>query len=246
MEELHYPLSVLSRCISYKNISGAAQNIGLSQPQISRIVKKLESELGLVLIDKSSPRHSRWTKEAFNLVEIYVRNTRSLESSLNQLREQGLPQTISIGVLEGLIPEAIKLMEYLNKNFSFKEIYIDVYDQNQMESLYQLGELDLIFTFRPPSKTKPIYLKIIGYQNFKQYRDKGIEVLSPFEYRQKKTTQTKKLISNSLRVRRLWLESHGGKGQLPGDVKMNKSQGDQEIMLIAKDTLNPNIWRAIG
>lgn len=245
MEDLHWPLSVLTRCIYYKNISGAADNIGLSQPQISRLIKKIENELDIILLDRSSPRHSKWTKNAWKLVEIYNRNTLSLENSLNQLKDNQIPSKISIGSLEGLIPEALKLVLKLNDHLNMSEIYLDIYDQNEMESLFLINDLDIIFTSRIPGKAKPKYFKNIGYQSFDFYKDKGLEVLSRFEHKTKSRKKTNKLISNSLTVRQTWLENHGGIGQIPGPVKKEKSKNDAEVIVVALDTTHPKIWDLI-
>ena len=245
MEDLHWPLSVLTRCIYYKNISGAADNIGLSQPQISRLIKKIENELDIILLDRSSPRHIKWTKNAWKLVEIYNRNTLSLENSLNQLKENQIPSKISIGSLEGLIPKALEFVFNIQKKIEMSEIFLDIYDQNEMESLFLINDLDIIFTSRVPGKVKPKFIKNIGYQSFEHYQNKGLEVLSPFEYKTKSNKKTKKLISNSLTVRQLWLKQNGGIGQIPGPVKKFKTENDAEVLVVALDTTHPKIWQLI-
>ena len=49
MDHLHWPLSVLSKAIHHKNLSAAADHIGLSQPQLSRLIAQLEEELGVIV-----------------------------------------------------------------------------------------------------------------------------------------------------------------------------------------------------
>ena len=48
MDHLNWELSVLNRSVAYNNLSGASQHVGLSQPQLSRIVAKLEDRWNLV------------------------------------------------------------------------------------------------------------------------------------------------------------------------------------------------------
>jgi molybdenum-dependent DNA-binding transcriptional regulator ModE len=245
MEDLHWPLSVLTRCIHYKNISLAAQNIGISQPQISRLVKRIEQELDIIILDKSSPRHSKWTQAAFNLVEIYTRNTRALENSLNQLKVDQIPKSLAIGSLEGLTHQALDIIHRLQNTYNFNEIHLDIYDQNEMEGHFLFGELDLILTSRIPGKRKPKFIKSLGFQTLEQVKNDGLQVLSPFEFQTKKSTHTNKLISNSLYARKYWLEHYGGKGQIPGPVKKKRDKNDLEVLLIAKESFHQKVWDVI-
>src|SRR5690606_13535732 len=68
MLSLNWDLTVLSRAIQYNNLSGAAQHVGISQPQLSRIVSRLESELGVPLLNRETRRHSTWTAQAHRIV----------------------------------------------------------------------------------------------------------------------------------------------------------------------------------
>jgi DNA-binding transcriptional LysR family regulator len=71
MELLAWELSVISRAVAYKNLSSAAAHVGLSQPQLSRIVQKVEKNLQVQLLDRSSRRSSSWQPIALQLAEIY-------------------------------------------------------------------------------------------------------------------------------------------------------------------------------
>ncbi|MHA0112066.1 LysR family transcriptional regulator, partial [Klebsiella pneumoniae] len=68
-----WDLSVLTRATQYANLSIAADHVGISQPQLSRIVAKLEDQLGLILLDRESRRKSAWTPAAHRLADIYSR-----------------------------------------------------------------------------------------------------------------------------------------------------------------------------
>ena len=61
MQQLYYELGVLAKAVNFKNLSAAALHVGLSQPQLSRIIAKIEEELKIVLLDRSAKRKSGWT-----------------------------------------------------------------------------------------------------------------------------------------------------------------------------------------
>ena len=63
MQQLYYELGVLAKAVNFKNLSAAALHVGLSQPQLSRIIAKIEEELKIVLLDRSAKRKSGWTSE---------------------------------------------------------------------------------------------------------------------------------------------------------------------------------------
>ena len=52
MQNFSHEFSVLRRAVAYKNLTAASQNIGISQPQLSRIVAKLEQELDVKLLNR--------------------------------------------------------------------------------------------------------------------------------------------------------------------------------------------------
>ncbi len=103
MDNLHWQLSVLSRAIQYKNLSGAAEHVGLSQPQLSRIISRIESELGVVLLDRSVRRKSGWTPIAFKIAEIYLQSSRKLSSSLQQLNNEEQISQLNVVCFEGML-----------------------------------------------------------------------------------------------------------------------------------------------
>jgi hypothetical protein len=250
MEDLHWPLTVLSKAIDYKNMTGASQNIGLSQPQISRLITKIEDSLGLSLIDRSSPRASSWTPQARSLAEIYQQSSRKLEHALETLKEDHFPQTLNIGTLEGLSDLAIKYGKKVLEQTGLKQLHINVFDQNEMESKYLMADLDLIFTSRSIGQKKYLYSKIIGHQSFTQFKGTGPDhVFSPFEHsglkREKAQKLPKSFISNSLALRSEWLNRFGGKGQIPSTVKKGTDsslKGTSPVLVIAQDYLHPKLW----
>ena len=73
ISHLTYELSVLSKAVMHRNLSLAAVHVGLSQPQLSRLIQKLEGELRVVLLDRASRRKSGWTPVAHELVLAFQR-----------------------------------------------------------------------------------------------------------------------------------------------------------------------------
>ncbi len=247
MDELQWPLSVLSRAIEYKNLTGASQHIGLSQPQLSRIIAKLEAELNLTLLDKASPRNTTWTPVARQLAEIYLKSTRSLTHSILELQDQDKPSHISIGTLEGLKSLAMNFAHEVLEQTTVSSLHLDVFDLNEIEAKFLSGELDLIFSSRVPGKKKLKYQKRIGSQGFEVYETESpYRIFSPYEFDQKKAPRPnrgeKHIISNSLNIRRKWIDEWGGSGQLPGPVLPGVESGGTPVMAVANDFLNASLW----
>ncbi len=101
LSRLHWELSVLSRAVAYQNLSSAAMHIGTSQPQLSRIISKLERELKTVLLDRTSRRKSGWTLAALRLAELYMKSERRLEHDIKGLL-MGEAQTQQVKIPAGV------------------------------------------------------------------------------------------------------------------------------------------------
>lgn len=246
MEDLHWPLTVLTRSIHYKNATNAAQNIGLSQPQISRLINKIEQHLGISLLDKSSPRNTVWTTDARRLAEIYNKSSRSLEFSLTSLKEDRIPKTITIGTLEGLSSLAIKYSQKLFKETSIEQVQLDVFDQNEMESHFLMGDVDLIFTSRAPGKKKFDFNKTLGYQKLESFTGQSsIHVYSPYEHglvKKKPERKERSFVSNSLAIRSVYLRNGDGVGKLPSDIHETQTKGDLPVLVVGQDYLHRSFW----
>ena len=267
MDNLHWQLSVLSKAIHYKNLSGAASHVGLSQPQLSRIISRLEGELGVVLLDRTARRKSGWTPVAFKIADTYFRTSRKLTQSLQQLTTDDQITHISIGALEGLIPLANQFCTQLYEHAKVHLIELNVYDLSELEERFEKDEIDLIFTCREPGKHKYRYVQNLGYQVIeKTGGQNSLRVFSQYEYANHMSTGRKHspkesgketgakdakspsrfLISNSLAVRKLWVGA-GGAGYVPSEVRKRKgSEQDVPVYLIASDMFNPALWKRFG
>jgi hypothetical protein len=264
LEGLSWELSVLSKAVAYKNLSGAAQNVGISQPQLSRIVGKLESELRAVLLDRGARRKSGWTPLAFQLADIYLKSVRGLNSEVQKLIEGNEPRILHIGTLEGLIQLAVKFGNHILSSTGIEALEINVYDLNVLEEKFFKNSLDVIFTAREPGRKKYQYSKFLGYQSLELVESsEKYRVMSSFEFgvseiktaRQSKSkkgseSEPKTIISNSLAVRRQWMEACGGIGTLPSQVRAGKKPvasthkvvEEDEVYLYAQDYLSSALW----
>lgn len=267
LEGLSWELSVLSKAVAYKNLSGAAQNVGISQPQLSRIVNKLERELRGMLLDRGSRRKSGWTPLAFQVAEVYLKSVRGLNTEVRKLMEGSEPRMIHVGTLEGLISLSTKFGRHVLDHTGVQSIEINVYDLHVLEEKFFKGDLDLIFTIREPGRKKYQFSKLLGYQSLEQVENSSkYQIMSSFEFgvseisvaRQSKSKKQvssaqpkpKNVISNSLGVRRQWIEEYGGVGTLPTAIRSGKKSPasphkiieENELHLYAQDSFSTAFW----
>ena len=257
MDNLHWQLSILSKAIHYKNLSGAASHIGLSQPQLSRIVSKLEGELGVVLLDRTARRKSGWTPVAYKIADTYFQSSRKLTQSLQELKSGDQLTQISIGVLEGLMSLAADFCHQLTKNPKIQMIELNVYDLSELEERFEKDELDLVFTCREPGRHKYKNVRALGYQSISKMTTtkaspesgEAVKVFSQYEFAQamhNRRTTPKDLqfvLSNSLAMRRLWIDNYGATGFVPSEVKKRKSDpADVPVVMIGSDLMTPAVW----
>ncbi len=253
MENIHWQLSVLSRAVHYKNLSAAADHVGLSQPQLSRIIAKLETELSVVLLDRAVRRKSGWTPVAYRISDTYSRSTRKLNLFLQQLQAQDQVTHLSIGTLEGLVPIASTICKQLFDQPKMQMIDFHVYDLGELEERFEKNELDLIFTCREPGKHKYSHTRTLGYQTLKKVgSDANLKVMSQFEFASqttRKTTnrETRILISNSLSIRKLWVEKYSAQGLCPSEIIDRKPNTEEAlpVIMIGTELLSPSLWKQI-
>ncbi len=246
-------LKLLSICINYRNLTAASKHVGLSQPQLSRIVKGIEEDLGVVLLDRSSPRHSTWTPQARGVAEIYMKAERALEADLDFYLEGSLQKNIKIGCLEGLAGLGVDTAAELLSHTHVERVIVNLYDLNQLEAKFSSLELDLAFTSRTPGNKKLTYEKLIGCQTLFKEKDKdsNFKILSSYEdlgVKSKKAKDSKKIVSNSLAVRRLFKDKYGGEVLLPSEVEYGKGLGKDSVsvLLLGQDHLSKIIWDKLG
>jgi hypothetical protein len=61
------------------------------------------------------------------------------------------------------------------------------------------------------------------------------------------TANSKLLLSNSLAVRKLYIEDFGGRGQVPGPVQLKRpgTSTEQPVFLIGTEILPPVLWEKL-
>jgi hypothetical protein len=247
MQQLYYELSVLAKAVHFKNLSAAALHVGLSQPQLSRIIAKIEDELKVVLLDRSAKRKSGWTPIAFELADIFEKSIKRLESELQGISNNQMVAELHIGTLEGMSEFALKTSRMCFDEVGVKKITLDIFDLNELEANFLSGNLDIIFTSKSPGRQKFKYFMELGFQKLEEIAtSKKYAVLSTFEYGrgQKREFEgyTHLLISNSLSIRRQWLDTTGGFGHLPTEVKRGKAKDAEPVFMIGSELLSPTLW----
>jgi DNA-binding transcriptional LysR family regulator len=251
MERVSHELSVLSRAVAYKNLSGASLHVGVSQPQLSRIVKRLEETFSVVLLDRSAKRNATWTTTAYRLAEFYSKKMRIFDREIEALIGATQARQLQVGTLEGLMNVAMPFANHLLDKAGVRLIEMDVFDLDRLEEQYSRGELDIIFTSREPGKKKHQNVRTLGYQSLDAFNSPSPTlVMSTFEYagkRDKLKGAEKVLISNSLAIRRNWFQSFGGQGTIPSEPRKQKSSSrdTEPVLMIASDTFSPILWKQL-
>jgi len=250
MQGLTYELGVLAKAVQHKNLSAAAVHVGLSQPQLSRLVAKVEQGLNVVLLDRTARRKSGWTPFAHDLAVAFSRGMGRLEAEIAALATDIEVSEVRIGTLEGLSTIASAFASSCFQDLGMRVVYLDVLDFADLDAEFIGQNLDFIFTVRSPGKQKFHNLIDVGYQQLERiHSDRATLVASGFEFAgvDKKSLDGCKhaLVSNSLDVRRHWLKEIGGVGVLPSDAKTGRGKGQYTISLIGSELLSPKLWEKV-
>lgn len=251
MQQIYYELSVLSKSIHFKNLSGAALHVGLSQPQLSRIIARIEDELKIVLLDRSAKRKSGWTPVAFQLAKMFEKSIKRLEGEIQNLSQNQLVNELHIGTLEGLSNFALNTCKHCFDKVGAPRIFIEIYDLNELEAHFLTGNLDIIFTSKTPGKQKFKYLHELGFQVLEKIQtNKNYALFSTFEYGRANKREFDEfkhvLVTNSLTIRKEWFKSFGGTGLMPTEAKRGKSKEHEPVLMIGSDILNPTLWDQVS
>jgi hypothetical protein len=263
MEQIVYELSILQKCVKFKNLSWAAKHVGMSQPQISRILRKIEDRVGFPLLDRTSKRSSAWLPEAIKLTELFALQIRNFEINLQTLRKTEAPTSLRLGLLEGMIPSVADLLQKINKEYNIRLIEVHDFDLTEHENKFYNGEVDILFTSQEPGRRKFNNQLVLGYQSL-DLHNKGstLKVMSPFEFStqhqqerkfktitkdaslpsqrlpNKRSPQPKPqkiLISNSLEWRKLWIQKTKAEGHLPSPIQKRTLQTAVPVIAIGAD-----------
>jgi hypothetical protein len=249
IQNLTYELSVLTKVVQHKNLSAASIHVGLSQPQLSRLIAKIESELSVVLLDRTARRKSGWTQVAHDLALIFNKGLHRLESEVLSIVQDREMSELRIGTLEGLSSMAVQFAQGCFEKLKMRIVFLDILDFKDLDSQFLSGGLDLIFTVKPPSKQKFNHQVEVGFQQMEKVNsDSDIYVCSPFELTTDKKVENEfkhLFVSNSLHLRRLWLNELGGTGTLPTETKKGRGKGFYSVYLFGSDLISPKLWEKI-
>lgn len=251
IQGLTYELSILAQAVQHKNLSAASVHVGISQPQLSRMIAKIESELNVILLDRGARRKSGWTAIAHQLAMTYAKGISRLQTEILSLAQDIELNELRIGSLEGLSAIAEQFTQSCFEKLAIKTIHLDILDFKDLDAQFLGGDLDVIFTVRAPSKQKFQHQIEVGYQQMEKIStDKNIVVCSPFEFagmdKKEIDIEKKILISNSLAVRSHWLHEIGGTGVLPINATKGRGKGYYSVLMIASDVMTPKLWTNIS
>lgn len=250
MQFLYYEFSVLAKAVHFKNLSAAALHVGLSQPQLSRIIARLEEEHKIVLLDRTAKRKSGWTPIAFELARMFESSAQKFASDIMSISNNSMVAELKIGTLEGMASIAQKVAKQCFDHVGIKKIYLDIYDLNELEANFLSGNLDLILSSKHPGRQKFKYIEEIGNQTLELIESSPETVVySHFEFGRLNPKVYADfehvLVSNSLVIRKEWLHQFGGTGHLPTEAKKGRAADKEPVLLIGSDLLSPLLWKEI-
>ncbi|TXD97791.1 LysR family transcriptional regulator [Psychrobacter frigidicola] len=140
-----------------QSFSAAAKTTGLSQPSLSRQLKQLETEIGVVLVDRYH-RPLQLTEAGQFFYDKVSAVLTELKTVISMTQRLSMPSTaLNIGfvpsVLYGLLPEVIATLKHNNSNSgrstnSSTDIEVnlkDISSYQQIEAL-KTGEIDVGFS----------------------------------------------------------------------------------------------------
>lgn len=250
MQPLYHELGVLAKAVHFKNLSAAALHVGLSQPQLSRIIGKIEDELQVVLLDRTAKRKSGWTPVALQLAETFEKANRRLEADIASLSKNQEIAELRIGALEGLAEIAMQSVHACFNDIGLKKATLDIDDITELEANFLSGELDLLFTSKPPGRQKFKHVAELGTQVMEVHRSSTeFGIFSTFEFKKADRKDLEPfdhiLVSNSLAVKKDWLRLFGGTLTIPSEPRRTRGQQGVNVLMIGSDLLSPSMWQKL-
>lgn len=137
-------LEYLIALAEHKHFRRAAESCNVSQPTLSGQIRKLEGELGTILLERTS-RKVLFTQAGLTLVEqakVVLREVKILkEMASNQGKEMSGP--LHVGVIPTLGPYISPIIvPALKAEFADLELYIYELQTNQLLDQLESGQLD--------------------------------------------------------------------------------------------------------
>lgn len=144
IRQLHYFITVAEEA----TFTGAALALHISQPSLSAAIKKLESELGLTLLDRSS-RKVQLTKEGkilYNEAKKLRSHFEHVSDEMKRLKEQG-PLELSLGVIESTkywVPKVLSQFRAEHQDVRIR--LMDILSLNDVEKALSSFSIHLAIT----------------------------------------------------------------------------------------------------
>lgn len=160
---LRYLLTVVDE----RNISRAAEKLHVSQPTISRQIKDLEDELGVVLFDRGTrsidltQAGSYFVDQARQIVALADKTVANVQ------RTQEIQGRITIGCAEA--PMMVSIATAVNKlRESAPKVQVDLYssDATDVDNRLQSGLVDFGVVMEPTDKRDYHFLSLLGTTNW--------------------------------------------------------------------------------
>ncbi len=137
-------LEYLVALAKHRHFQRAAEACNVSQPTLSAQLRKLENELGLQLLERTT-RRIRFTQTGLRLVEqtrVVLREIEALKNMASSSHYQSLMQTLDVGIIPTLAPY---IFSHLNSvcHENFPEIELEIHEA-QTNQLLNMLESDAI------------------------------------------------------------------------------------------------------
>ena len=136
----------LLRVAELKNVTKAAQELGYSQPNISYIIRKTESELGVRLFNRGNRSILSLTQAGEELIPL-MKQVEELEQSIEKVARSYQTETLRIGSFYSVsaywIPPILKQFSLHNPG-----VKITIYEKDsysELEAMLNNGEIDCSF-----------------------------------------------------------------------------------------------------
>jgi len=251
---------VLSRSVSYANLSGAATHVGLSQPQLSRIVRRLEDQLKVTLLDRRVRKLAAWTPQARQLARLWARNLQVFEAEVRSLGEPVWPKHLRVGTESGLVPTASEFAHFLFERFGVEKIEFDVLEPEELEGGCLSGDLHFICVSRESRRRVSKFTRRLGWQILAPAGETaGVRVLARSEPRETEVGERirrsrgqdpifRTIVSDSFEVRKHWIEDRGAGGWMPVGLKTrgSASKHKRPVLLLGSRAVDPRLWDIVA
>lgn len=132
-------LEYLVALAKHRHFQRAAEACNVSQPTLSAQLRKLENELGLQLLERTT-RKIRFTQTGLRLVEqtqVVLREIEALKNMASSSHYQNLMQTLDVGIIPTLAPYIFSHLNTVCRE-NFPEIELEIHEAQTNQLLHML------------------------------------------------------------------------------------------------------------